>query len=154
MLSGCPEQLAMFDMKGFRLKQTCTGSETNLTECEIHIIGDNEHCYCGEVAEIFCQSAGKNAGSIKLEFVTTIFNTVNMTQTPTTTSTITTTDNVSPTTTSQDDNTTSINNTVLGAVIGVLAALVAVVLITIVCIVVVYMCKKRSAVHQQRYFNQ
>ena len=55
------------------------------------------------------------------------------------------------TNTSQDDNTTSINNTALGAVIGVLVALVAVVLITVVCIVVVYMCKKRSAIYQQRY---
>ena len=55
------------------------------------------------------------------------------------------TGNGTSTNTSQDDNTTSINNTALGAVIGVLVALVAVVLITAVCIVVVYMCKKRSA---------
>ena len=65
VLSGCPEQLAMFGMKGFKLKQPCTGSETNLTECEIHILGDSERCYCGEVAEIYCQLAGKkNAGNI------------------------------------------------------------------------------------------
>ena len=79
-----------------------------------------------------------------------------LTDTSTTTSTGNVTlpaDSVSPTITSQEDNTTSINNTALGAVIGVLVALVAVVLITHVCIALLYMYKKKSAVHQERYHS-
>ena len=60
---------------------------------------------------------------------------------------------IPPATTSQDGNIISINNTTLGAAIGVVVTLVAVVLITVVCTVAVYMYKKMSAVHQQRYSN-
>ena len=149
--------------------------ENNLTECGG--VRVNQVCYCGEVAVIMCKLTGKQHFGFKSNIanICTIFNySVNVTQspttaitsgngisasidnvsTPTTTFTFTTTvDSVSPTTTPQDDNTTSINNTVLGAVIGVLVALVAIVLITVVCIVVGYMRKKKSAKHQQRYIN-
>ena len=46
-------------IKAFRLNQPCNGTEKNLAECEIHILGDNERCQCGAVAEIYCQLAGK-----------------------------------------------------------------------------------------------
>ena len=52
-----------------------------------------------------------------------------------------------------NDNTTSVNNTVMGAVIGVPVSLVAAVLITIVCIALLYLYKRRSAVNQQKQQN-
>ena len=44
----------------FRTKEACEGMDTSLTDCGgVQVYGANEACDCGQIAEIMCQSAGK-----------------------------------------------------------------------------------------------